>query len=321
MRSITRAMMMFSQRPITSLIFALSSLLVCSAGWAQQTASKTKTQDQTVKVDVNLVLVNVTVSDPEERMVTGLDREQFQLWEDKIEQKIEYFSAEDTPLSIGLIFDATGSMSDKISTARDAATTFLKTGNPEDDYFLVTFSQRAQLAQDFTTDITRLQNRLLFTPAKGLTPLFDAVYLGLDKMKSASNKRRALLLITDGEDNHSRYSFADIKEFAKERDVQIFAIGIVNPSGELSMGKTGRAIIEDLVDITGGRAFFPDSVHELEDICTKIAVELKNQYVLGYHSKNEAKDGKWRKIRLKVNPPKGISNLSVRAKSGYYAER
>jgi Ca-activated chloride channel family protein len=286
---------------------------------AQKPSSTAKTQ--TLKVDVDLVLVNATVSDSQGRMVTDLGREHFQLWEDKVEQKIEYFSAEDIPLSIGLIFDATGSMKDKISTARDAATTFLKTGNPEDDYFLVTFSQRAQLAQDFTSDITRLQDRLLFTPAKGLTPLFDAVYLGLDTMKSASNKRRALLLITDGEDNHSRYSFADIKEFAKERDVQIFAIGIVNPSGELSMGKTGRAIIEDLVNVTGGRAFFPDSVYELEDICTKIAVELKNQYVLGYHSTNEAKDGKWRKIRLKVNPPRGISNLSVRGKSGYYAER
>jgi Ca-activated chloride channel family protein len=286
---------------------------------AQKPSSTAKTQ--TLKVDVDLVLVNATVSDSQGRMVTDLGREHFQLWEDKVEQKIEYFSAEDIPLSIGLIFDATGSMKDKISTARDAATTFLKTGNPEDDYFLVTFSQRAQLAQDFTSDITRLQDRLLFTPAKGLTPLFDAVYLGLDTMKNASNKRRALLLITDGEDNHSRYSFADIKEFAKERDVQIFAIGIVNPSGELSMGKTGRAIIEDLVNITGGRAFFPDSVYELEDICTKIAVELKNQYVLGYHSTNEAKDGKWRKIRLKVNPPRGISNLSVRGKSGYYAER
>jgi len=285
---------------------------------AQKPSSTAKTQ--TLKVDVDLVLVNATVSDSLGRMVTDLGREHFQLWEDKVEQKVEYFSAEDIPLSIGLIFDATGSMKDKISTARDAATTFLKTGNPEDDYFLVTFSQRAQLAQDFTSDITRLQDRLLFTPAKGLTPLFDAVYLGLDTMKSASNKRRALLLITDGEDNHSRYSFADIKEFAKERDVQIFAIGIVNPSGELSMGKTGRAIIEDLVNITGGRAFFPDSVYELEDICTKIAVELKNQYVLGYHPTNEAKDGKWRKIRLKLNPPKGISNLSVRGKSGYYAE-
>jgi Ca-activated chloride channel homolog len=302
-----------------SLIATIGLVLICTAVTRAQEPSQ-KTKNQTIKVDVDLVLVNATVSDPQGRMVTGLERENFQLWEDKIEQKIDSFSAEDTPLSIGLIFDSTGSMSDKISTARDAAVTFLKTGNPEDEYFLVTFSQDARLAEDFTTDISRLQNRLLFSPAKGLTPLFDAVYMGLDKMKSAGNQRKALLLITDGEDNHSRYSFGEIKELARERDVQIFAIGIVNPFGELSMGRSGRAIIEDLVQITGGRAFFPDSVYELEDICSKIAVELKNQYALGYHSTNEAKDGKWRKIRLKVNPPKGISGLSVRGKSGYYAE-
>jgi Ca-activated chloride channel family protein len=300
-----------------SIAFFLA-LIFAGALRAQSPTSNAKTQ--TLKVDVDLVLVNATVSDTLGRMVTGLEPGNFQLWEDKVEQKIEYFTNEDIPLSIGLIFDATGSMSDKISTARDAAVTFLKMGNPEDEFFLVTFSQQAQLAQDFTTDVTRIQNHLLFTPAKGLTPLFDAVYLGLDKMKSATNKRRALLLITDGEDNHSRYSFADIKEFARERDVQIFAIGIVNPFGELAQGKTGRAIIEDLVEITGGRAFFPDSVSELQDICTKIGIELKNQYVLGYHSTNEAKDGKWRKIRLKVNAPKGLPNLSIRGKSGYYAE-
>ena len=293
--------------------------LVCAGAVRAQSPSP-DAKAQTLKVDVDLVLVNATVSDTLGRMVTGLERENFQLWEDKVEQKIEYFSNEDLPLSIGLIFDATGSMSDKISTARDAAVTFLKMGNPEDEFFLVTFSQQAQLAQDFTTDVTRLQSRLLFTPAKGLTPLFDAVYLGLDKMKGATNKRKALLLITDGEDNHSRYTFANIKEFAKERDVQIFAIGIVNPFGELAQGKTGRSIIEDLVEISGGRAFFPDSVNELQDICTKIGIELKNQYVLGYHSTNEAKDGKWRKIRLKVNAPKGLPSLSVRGKSGYYAE-
>jgi len=284
---------------------------------AQEPSSKAK--NQTLKIDVDRVLVNATVSDPQGRMVTGLNREHFQLWEDKTEQKIEYFSDEDTALSIGLIFDATGSMSDKLSTARDAAVTFLKTGNPEDEYFLVTFSQEPRLAEDFTTDISRLQSRLLFTPAKGLTPLFDAVYMGLDKMKSASNKRKALLLITDGEDNHSRYSFPDIKEFVKEQDVQIYSIGIVSPNGELALGKTGREIIEDLVGVTGGRAFFPDSVYELEDICTKIAVELRNQYVLGYRSTNEAKDGKWRKIRLKINAPKGLPTLSVRGKNGYYA--
>jgi len=310
---------MCNRKPMAKLIAGLFLVFVCSTALAQQPESRMDPHSKTLKIDVDLVLVNATVSDPLGRMVSGLQKDNFQLWEDKVEQKIEYFSSEDTPLSIGLIFDATGSMSDKISTARDAAATFLKMGNPEDEFFLVTFSQQPRLAEDFTTDVSRLQQRLLFTPAKGLTPLFDAVYLGLDKMKSATNKRRALLLITDGEDNHSRYSFADIKEFAKERDVQIFAIGIVDAFGALAQGKSGRAIIEDLVQITGGRAFFPDSIYELEDICSKIAVELKNEYVLGYHSTNEAKDGKWRKIRLKTNAAKGLPALSIRGKR-YYAE-
>jgi Ca-activated chloride channel homolog len=277
-------------------------------------------RDQTIRVDVGLVLVNAAVSDSKGRMVTGLQQDNFRIWEDKVEQKVEYLSTEDTPMSIGLIFDATGSMADKISAARDAAASFLRVGNPDDEYFLVTFSQRATLVEPFTTDVSRLQNHMVFTPAKGLTPLFDAVYLGLETMKTAKNKRKALLLITDGEDNHSRYSFADIKAFVKEQDIEIFVIGIVNPGGELAPGQGGRVIIEDLAQIGDGEAFFPDSVDELEDICNKIGLELRNQYVLGYHSTNKAKDGRWRKIRLKINPPKGISSLSVRAKTGYYAE-
>ena len=280
----------------------------------------TKDRNQTIKVDVDLVLVNATVSDSKGRMVTGLQQDNFRIWEDKVEQKVEYLSSEDSPMSIGLIFDATGSMADKISAARDAATGFLRVGNPDDEYFLVTFSQSPRLADGFTTDISRLQSHMIFTPAKGLTPLYDAVYLGLETMKSARNKRKALLLITDGEDNHSRYSFSDIKEFVKEQDVQIFVIGIVNPSGELGSDSGGRPIIEDLAQISGGQAFFPDSADELEDICNKIALELRNQYVLGYHSTNETKDGKWRKIRVKINPPKGLPNLSVHSKNGYYAE-
>ena len=291
-----------------------------SAATVPTYASPSNDRDQTISVDVDLVLVNAAISDSKGRMVTGLQQENFRIWEDKVEQKVEYFSSEDTPMSIGLIFDATGSMADKISTARDAATSFLSVGNPDDEYFLVTFSQRATLVEPFTTDISRLQNHMLFTSAKGLTPLFDAVYLGLETMKRAKYKRKALLLITDGEDNHSRYSFADIKEFVKEQDVEIFVIGIVNPSGELAPGQSGRATIEDLAQISDGEAFFPESVDQLEDICNKIGLELRNQYVLGYRSTNTAKDGRWRKVRLKINPPKGISSLSVHAKNGYYAE-
>ncbi len=281
---------------------------------------QTPPKNPTLKVDVDLVLVNATVTDPQNRYVTGLEKEHFQIWEDKLEQKIEYFSAEDVPISLGVIFDVSGSMKDKISTARDAAVTFLKTGNPEDEYFLVEFANRPEVAEDFTTDVTRLQNRLIFTPAKGMTAMYDSVYLGLEKLKEGNNPKKALLLITDGEDNRSRYTFSNVKDFVKEQDVQIYGIGIVdNFNSQLGSGHTGRAMVEELSDLTGGRAFFPDSVYDLEDICTKIAVELKNQYVIGYSSTNAAKDGKWRKLRLKINPPKGLPHLNVRSKSGYYA--
>jgi Ca-activated chloride channel family protein len=294
--------------------------MVARAGRSQKAQRTAADKEQTLKVDVDLVLVNATVTDPLNRYVSGLEQEHFQVWEDKIEQKIEYFSSEDVPMSLGMIFDVSGSMKDKISTSRDAAVTFLKTGNPDDEYFLVEFANRPEVASDFTTDISKLQSKIIFTPAKGMTAMYDAVYVGLEKLKTGNNPKKALLLITDGEDNRSRYTFQNVKDFVKEQDVQIYAIGITDEwNSQLSAGRTGRAMLEELADLTGGRAFFPDSVYELEDICTKIAIELKNQYVIGYHSTNAAKDGKWRKLRLKVNPPKGIQHLNVKSKAGYYA--
>jgi Ca-activated chloride channel family protein len=306
----------------TLLSIALPAVMIARAVRSrspQENAAEKKT-NQTLKVDVDLVLVNATVTDQLNRYVSGLETKHFQVWEDKIEQKVSYFNAEDVPISIGIIFDVSGSMKDKIGTAREAAATFLKTGNPDDEYFLVTFANRPEVVADFTTDVTKLQSKLLLTPAKGMTAMYDSVYVGLEKLKEGSNPKKALLLITDGEDNRSRYTFQNVKDFVKEQDVQIYGIGIVDEwNSQLSAGHTGRAMIEELADLTGGRAFFPDSVYELEDICTKIAVELKNQYVLGFHSTNGAKDGKWRKLRVRVNPPKGIEHLNVRAKSGYYA--
>src|ERR1051326_2322340 len=297
------------------------ALMLARAGRSQKPqANNSADKEQTLKIDVDLTLVNATVTDALNRYVSGLEQEHFQIWEDKIEQKIEYFSSEDVPMSLGMIFDVSGSMKDKISTARDAAVTFLKTGNPDDEYFLVEFANRPEVASDFTTDISKLQSKIIFTPAKGMTAMYDAVYVGLEKLKTGNNPKKALLLITDGEDNRSRYTFQNVKDFVKEQDVQIYAIGITDEwNSQLSAGRTGRAMLEELADLTGGRAFFPDSVYELEDICTKIAIELKNQYVIGYHSTNPAKDGKWRKLRLKVNPPKGIQHLNVKSKAGYYA--
>ena len=304
------------------LLVAIPAVMVARAGRRQtpQEAASAKKPSQTLKVDVDLVLVNSTVTDPLNRYVSGLESEHFQVWEDKVEQKVAYFNAEDVPISVGVIFDVSGSMKDKIATSRNAASTFLKTGNPDDEYFLVTFANRPEVDSDFTTDVSKLQSKLLVTNAKGMTAMYDSVYLGLEKLKEGSNPKKAILLITDGEDNHSRYTYQNVKEFVKEQDVQIYGIGIVDDyNSQLSAGRTGRVMIEELADLTGGRAFFPDSAYELEDICTKIAVELKNQYVIGYHSTNGAKDGKWRKLRVKVNPPKGVDKLNVRYKQGYYA--
>jgi Ca-activated chloride channel family protein len=261
---------------------------------------------------VNLVLVNATVSDVNGRLVAGLDRSNFRLTENGVEQKIEYFNVEDLPLSVGLVFDATGSMADKLSSAREAATAFLKTSNPHDEYFLIEFSDRPELIENFTTDLSRLQKRIFSTSARGLTPLFDAVQMGLEKIKGARNTKKALLVITDGEDNNSRSTFSDIRESTRHQDALIYAIGLVQSI-------KGQSTIGDLVETTGGRAFFPNAASQLQDICTRIAIELKNQYLLGYRSTNQAKDGTWREIHLEVQPPKGLPPLKVRAKTGYYA--
>lgn len=276
--------------------------------------------ERTLQVDVDLVLVNATVTDPLNRFVTSLEREHFRLYEDRVEQDLQYFSSEDVALSLGIIFDISGSMKDKASVARDAAATFLRTGSPDDEYFLVAFNSSAEVLQDFTTDVSRLQNHLIFTQTSGMTALYDAVYLGLETLSRGINTKKALLMITDGEDNHSRYTFSNVREFVKESDVQIYSIGIVDRYGsQLGLGRAGRSNINELSETTGGRSFFPDSVYELEDITTKIALELKNQYVLGYISSNKEANGEWRNVQVALDPPRGLPRLTVRARRGYYA--
>lgn len=279
-----------------------------------------KSGQSSIKIEVDLVLVNATVTDPSNRFVTGLEKDHFELFEDKVKQEITQFSNEDIATSIGLLFDVSSSMGDKIGRAKDAAIAFLKTSNPEDEFFLLTFADKPSLDEEFTNDVADIQNRLAYKGAKGSTTLYDAVYLGLEKMKQGHNPKKAILLITDGEDTRSRYSLINVRNAVKESDVQIYAIGIVNSYySDFSQGRSGRAILEEMTEITGGKAYFPNSVYELEDICTKIAIELKNQYVLGYASTNPAKDGRWRKIKVKLNAPKGLPSLSVRSKTGYFA--
>ena len=271
-------------------------------------------QIKTLKVDVELVLVYATVMDSLGHYVVGLEPENFQISEDRVDQKIETFSTEDVPLSVGIILDVSGSMKDRLTHAKDAAVTFLKMGNPEDEYFLVEFNDKAKVTEDFTTDIEKLKSHIAFLPSKGQTALFDAVYLGLATVKDGTNPRKFLLTITDGDENHSRYGYSQVRDFAREQDVQVYAIGGARGSG-------GGGSLGDIVEMTGGRVFgFGSSNNDLEDICTKIAIEVKNQYIIGYRSTNENRDGKYRKIRVKVIPPRGMTSpLVVRAKDGYVA--
>jgi Ca-activated chloride channel homolog len=259
-----------------------------------------------LKVDVDLVMVNVAVADSDGRPVTDLKGESFQVFEDKVEQQVRYFSSEAAPVSLGIIFDISHSMEKKLSFAKDAAVKFLETGTPDDEYFLVEFSSRAKIAEGFTSDISRLRDKLSLVPAQGNTALYDAVYLGLAQLKKGQNPKKALLLITDGEDNHSRYSRSDIREFVREADAQIYVIDL------------GRALVGDLAEMTGGHSYRA-SVADLADTCEKIALELKSQYVIGYESTNTNKDGKFRKVRVKVTPPEGLLKMSVRTRDGYYA--
>jgi len=278
-----------------------------------------KTTNRQFKVDVNLVLVPVTVTDPMNRLVTGLERDNFLLSEANQGQQIRSFSSEDAPLSLGVIFDLSGSMGNKIEKSKQAVVEFFKTANPDDEFFMIGFADKPELLADFTNSIEDIQSRLVFANAKGRTALLDAIYMGMKKMKSAHHEKKALLIISDGGDNRSRYTDSEIKSLVKEADVGVYAIGLFDNSAATPEERYGPYLLNEISDETGGRMFRVDDVNELADVATKIGVELRNQYVLGYRPTNAARDGKWRKIKVKLNAPKGLPPLTVHAKTGYYA--
>lgn len=275
---------------------------------------------KTMHLESELTLVNVTVTDPLGRLVTGLEQQNFRIFEDGSEQEVLHFSSEDVPVSIGVIFDMSGSMSDKLDKSKNAAVQFFRTANPQDEFFLVNFNDRAQLVSPFTASIDDIQSRLMYTAAHGLTALYDGVYLGLSQMRGAHNRKKALLIISDGGDNHSRYGENDVRSFVQESDVQIYAIGLYEADGGPSPEeRNGPSLLNDLTHVTGGRTFNVRSPGELPDIATKISMELRNQYVVGYRPSNDKHDGKWRKVKVTLRPPKNMPPLSVYAKNGYYA--
>jgi VWFA-related protein len=275
-----------------------------------------------IRVDSTLVLIPVTVTDPLNRFVTGLDREHFKLEEDKIEQTISHFASEDAALSIGLVFDTSGSMGSKLQKSRQAAAQFFKAANPDDEFFLVQFNDRPELSFGFTTNTEDIQNRLTFTQSKGRTALLDAIYLALHEMKKARNPRKALLVLSDGGDNSSRYTESEIKNLVREADVQIYAIGIFEPvhaRGRTAEELSGPGLLGEVAEQTGGRHYPVENLNDLPDIAAKIGIELRNQYVIGYTSTNLERDGKYRRVKVKLVQPRGLPPLRAFWRLGYYA--
>jgi VWFA-related protein len=275
-----------------------------------------------IRVDSTLVLIPVTVTDPMNRFVTGLEKENFKIFEAGKEQDLSQFSSEDAPLSVGVVFDCSGSMGSKLEKSRQAVAQFFKTANPEDEFFLVQFHDSAELIQPFTTNLEEIQNRLTFTQSKGRTALLDAIYLALHEMKKAKNPRKALLAISDGGDNNSRYTEGEIKNLVKEADSQIYAIGIYEPisaRARTAEELAGPSLLTDIAEQTGGRQYAVENLNELPDIASKIGVELRNQYILGYSPQNRDHDGKYRRVQVKLVQPRGLPPLRAFWRLGYYA--
>jgi Ca-activated chloride channel homolog len=272
-----------------------------------------------IRVDVDLVLVPLTVTDPLNRLVTGLDKDNFFLFENNSAQTIKTFSSEDAPVSIGVIMDLSGSMTNKVIRSRESIVQFMKTANPQDEFFVIGFNDRPELIEDFTSSVDDIEARLEMVKAGHRTALLDAIYFGLEKMKQAKYPRKALLVVSDGGDNRSRYTESEVRAAVRESDVQIYSIGIFDPYAATTEERLGPLLLNDVSEETGGRLFRVDDISDMADIATKISAELRNEYVLGYKPLDEKRDGKWRKLKVKLAAPPGLPPLTVHARTGYYA--
>ena len=274
-----------------------------------------------IKIPTDIVTMNITVTDAYSRFVSGLKKNAFTVFDNGEPQEIEYFSDEDAPISVGIVFDVSGSMSgEKIQKARKALGKFIATSHPMDEYFLIAFNSRAQLLLDRTRDGEAVLDKLQMVQPKSNTALYDAVYLGAEKVTRGAHQKRALIIISDGQDNNSRYTFNDVRKELKESDVSVYAVGILS-GGDLGSreGMLGQSYLDELTGVTGGTSFYPQTNVEMDEIFERIALELRHQYSIGYRPANFVNDGKYRKLKVKVKPPRGLPRLFVRSKEGYYA--
>ncbi len=278
-----------------------------------------KSRRATIRSDVNLVLVPLTVTDPQNRLVTGLEKENFNVYDNNIGQTIKSFSTEDAPVTIGIVFDLSGSMTSKFARARKALSEFMRTCNPQDEFFVIGFNDRPAVVVDYTSDVDDVEARMVMLRPENRTALIDAVYLGVNKLKDAKYDRKALLIISDGGDNRSRYSEGELRRVVRESDIQIYSIGIFDAYAPTTEEQTGPILLTDICELTGGRLFRVSDLGDMGDIATRISAELRNEYVIGYRPSEVKKDGNWRKLKVRLLPPPGLPTLDVHYRQGYYA--
>jgi Ca-activated chloride channel homolog len=269
-----------------------------------------------------LVTLSVTVTDGQGRAVAGLKPEHFEVYEDKVRQQVEFFREDDSPASVGVVFDTSASMQGKIERAREAFQAFVEASHPDDEYFLVTFNEQATLSAA-STDGDELLGLLRRAVPHGQTALYDAVYLALEALDRARHRKRALVVFSDGADNRSRYNIGELKRLVKERDVPIYCIASAGAESA-SCGRLCRmeaqVALDEIAGLTGGRAFFPVSYADLEDLTTRVALELRRRYSIGYTPSSASRDGRWRRVKLRVSPAGAAQGrLVARTREGYYA--
>jgi Ca-activated chloride channel family protein len=288
-------------------------------GAENASALATSRRDSRIRVDVNLVLVPATVTDPMNRLVTGLERENFQVFDNNTGQIIKSFSTEDAPVTIGIVFDLSGSMTSKFIRARKALSEFLRTSNPLDEFFVVGFNDRPAVIVDYTSEVDDVEARMVMLKPENRTALIDAIYLGVNKLRQAKYERKALLIVSDGGDNRSRYTEGELRRVVRESDVQIYSIGIFDQYAPTTEEQLGPILLTDICEMTGGRMFRVADVADMGDIAARISAELRNEYVIGYRPSEVKQDGNWRKLKIRLVPPPGLPPLTVHNRQGYYA--
>ncbi len=282
----------------------------------------------TIGVNVDLVLMYTSVFDKNGRFVAGLKKDNFRLFEDGVQQTLTTFVQEDVPVSMGILLDLSGSMRGKIDQVNKSALAFIRASNPQDQVFLIGFNDEVELLQDYTSDIDEITDALENTVVTGGTALYDAIHLGVQKAHSGSKPKKAVVVITDGEDRDSYYKLDELLAKVQESDVQVFSIGLLDEVPKKSLfggwAKTAPEKAHDVLvriaEETGGKAFFPNQLTDIHAVVAEIATELRSQYSLGYFSSNAVRDGSFRRVKIELSGP-AAGNSHIRYRRGYYAPK